>query len=115
MATEPESGQPSNEAVVHTPGPWSIDGVNVIAESWKGSRNANGCVCCTVSTDGRSPFEQIENARLIASAPDLLIALQECLAVISWDELTHGGAIGAGNAARDAIEKATGIRPAEVV
>jgi hypothetical protein len=52
---------------------------------------------------------------LMAAAPDLLEALHQCLLWVSGDEFTHGRNFGAGNAARDAIEKATGVRPAGVV
>jgi hypothetical protein len=50
----------------------------------------------------------VANARLIAAAPELLEALQQCLQHIELDESMHGRPFGAGNVAREAIKKATG-------
>lgn len=63
----------------------------------------------------RPPDEPNSDARLIAAAPDMLEALQQCLLWIEDHEYTHGRNFAAGNVSRDAIEKATGTRPAEVV
>jgi len=55
------------------------------------------------------------DATLIAAAPELLEALEQCLKMIEETEAQHGRNFGEGNVARDAIQKATGIRPEEVV
>ena len=57
----------------------------------------------------------VDDTMLGAAAPDLLAALQQCLVDIEAQEQTHGRNFAAGNVARNAIEKATGSRPAEVV
>jgi len=109
MGTETTEQSGPDEAIVHTPGPWYM-------RQRSGPGHITSEVCYGDSdeciTDG---VYNMADARLIAAAPDLLEALEDCLACISWDELSHGRLFSAGNAARDAIEKATGVRPSEVV
>lgn len=59
----------------HTPGPWHVDGRDVCA--WDGKIETTICECYSHTSIGRSNAE--DNARLIAAAPDLLSALQECI------------------------------------
>jgi hypothetical protein len=54
---------------LHTPGPWSASPYNNIT-------SRNGTVAKTEQMPGNDENERIANARLIASAPDLLEALQ---------------------------------------
>ena len=100
------------QPVVHTPGPWSL-----LCDEARGRQR-----CLVVDAKGNeiasvNPYRESWNqdAELMAAAPDLLEALHQCLLWVSGDEFTHGRNFGAGNAARDAIEKATGVRPAGVV
>jgi hypothetical protein len=51
------------------------------------------------------------NARLIASAPDLLAALKECAAVCAGETINKNGLIRALEMSRAAITKATGVQP----
>ena len=95
----------------HTPGPWDVE--------TKGSRHfvdgADGLTVAYLDRAGVREKTEIEaNARLIASAPELLAALEKALASIEGQAelLRHCGAaygIGATLAqARAAIARATG-------
>ena len=56
------------------------------------------------------------DARLVAAAPEMLEALRKCLSdYCEPSEIMHGRCFSTGNIVRDAIEKATGVRPDEVV
>jgi len=83
----------------HTPGPWSVDDPHQI---W--AESAGEYVAITRVEDWETiPREQAEaNARLIATAPDLLEALNE---LIGWQTTAPHEAI---QAAKAAIAKATG-------
>ncbi len=97
----------------HTPAPWFA----VEAESMKycsvvefeygsGARGTVGLVGTDGATVGASNLdEQNANARLIAAAPEMLDALRNFTA---GRDITYLAAL---EAARDAIEKATGVRP----
>jgi hypothetical protein len=71
----------------HTPGPWEVD-----ATGWpiivNGPEDENGLdmVCfieaADVNSDGYQSHTAEANARLIAAAPELLAALQQCIAWI---------------------------------
>jgi hypothetical protein len=69
----------------------------------------------------RSIAEVTEDAvlqykRLIAAAPVMLQALRDCLSdYCEPSEMMHGRCFSTGNAVRDAIELATGVRPDDVV
>lgn len=88
-----------------TPGPWHIV-------------RSQTCGHLRAAHNYRSdkPTAEFTDAdiRLIESAPDLLAALRQCLINIEQSEVTHNRNFGDGNVARDAIEKATGIRPLDV-
>lgn len=82
----------------HTPGPWSY------------TKCRCGHPYCTqfeISTQRSAGFEEAD-ARLIAAAPDMYEALQQCLQHIEVDETTHGRQFAAGNVARAALAKAEG-------
>lgn len=91
----------------HTPGQWRIEGATVF------SRKENALFRIDpISAEGRLDHEA--NARLIASAPELLEALRGALQSLAADAEhdEHNGepgeAVAIYNAARAAIAKATG-------
>jgi hypothetical protein len=55
--------------VGHTPGPWSIEGIEIMAGDWKVIAQMRGEI-------------NIQDARLMAEAPVLLAALKEALKLI---------------------------------
>lgn len=63
---------------MHTPGPWRVQ--SFLQEGWLIVENRSRCVCrCYAYKEGHAnDMEQEANARLIAAAPDLLEALEEC-------------------------------------
>lgn len=93
----------------HTPGPWTYD-VNEDGELLEMEAGnewvSNGCGCC-----GSPRVSNVEDARLMAAAPDLLDALKN---ILSWAVDVHDPRVEvvinyAGiDAARAAIAKATG-------
>ena len=106
----------------HTPGPWTVErrwsnGCEIIPRIRCAPDEDRGCgwIADVIGAPYLDHKSTLPNARLIAAAPDLLEALQQCLTDIESQEYTHGRCFGAGNVARDAIEKATGVRPEEVV
>ena len=95
----------------HTPGPWRNEGATVKAIShgiWFKITRADAN---NYTTEGNEA-----NARLIAAAPCLLLALQECARAINTmprtkqaeDIQAECGMFSASAAARSAIAKATG-------
>ena len=86
----------------HTPGPWTVEGA--MSDGGYQITNGRDLVICS-----RNPIEHIwqesnANAFLMAAAPDMLAALQDCLR-------EHGGFTIRGDCernARAAIAKATG-------
>jgi len=93
----------------HTPGPWTQHAVDL-------NDGIDGNYRAIVSGRGlfnsREGFElngfiREPDAKLIAAAPDLLEALQQCLQYIEYDEFSHDRKFAAGNVARTAIKKAT--------
>ncbi|RIJ65139.1 hypothetical protein D1604_12530 [Brevundimonas sp. LPMIX5] len=113
--------------VKHTPGPWVAErsveewGVSVIASNETGhiSNPTRGQVChvsVVAGASGDDPELAVANARLIASAPDLLEAL---IALVDRDltyhgpcivipAKNHGDAISIVRRARNAIARARG-------
>ena len=57
----------------HTPGPWTYTGFDIVSDS------ANKYVATPIQRKGTTPEEVNANARLIASAPALLAALESLL------------------------------------
>jgi hypothetical protein len=64
------------EAVKHTPGPWSVDGPPDNQIVWSGPYER---VCFLAHSDGRDPVRDIANGLLIATSPELLLALKDLL------------------------------------
>jgi hypothetical protein len=90
----------------HTPGPWRTTGLNV--------RAGDALICFATDhwfseDDGfyafTDPAEKQANARLISSAPDLLVALENLLG--DWERV-HGP-VPEDHEARAAIAKAKGL------
>lgn len=96
----------------HTPAPWKAGNVtrtkDAAREVYTFSKHDPNATIATVHDNG--DYNECEaNARLIAAAPDLLAALQDCLKIVDRYRATHlgDGDITAANA-RAAIEKAKG-------
>jgi hypothetical protein len=70
---------PHNMKAQHTPAPWTARQEGGIIAPWNVTSDSLAYVA---GTFGRTAQEQEANARLIAAAPDLLAALQECLSVL---------------------------------
>jgi hypothetical protein len=84
----------------HTPGPWIVRGGNVI-ESFS---NVN--VAKAWMTDQK---EECANANLIATAPDLLVALEQCVPlIIAHANCSGGEGVSTLQVARAAIARAKG-------
>jgi hypothetical protein len=88
----------------HTPGPWtaypSEDGFNVYQDDGTGNGDHIQCI-------SRTHPETLANARLIASAPELLAALEKTLAYMA-DRHPNGENSPTIQQARAAILKAKG-------
>ena len=104
------------DAAVHTPGPWFVErrwsnGGEIIPRITCASDDDRGCgwIADLIGAPYLGHKSTLPNARLIAAAPDLLSALEQALQWIEVDESTHGRTFGAGNVAREAIAKATGV------
>ena len=82
----------------HTPGPWTVDNQYI--------HGPDGIRFLAVAGDGAGQA----NARLIASAPDLLASLEELFATDSIRATTSASSIAAIAIARAAIAKATGTQ-----
>lgn len=66
-----------------TPGPWEIADID---DGWKdcvSARSANGNVIAVAETDNKETAEA--DARLIAAAPELLVALENFRMIIEWN------------------------------
>lgn len=121
------TGDQRAEFAAPTPGPWTNDKHST--HVW--SKSGNVCVCGDPRAESvvgytraevGSPglYEAIANARMIAAAPDLLAALQDCIRCLDSEAMrgvwcflyTHGisyqGPFVDMKAARAAIAKATG-------
>jgi hypothetical protein len=106
----------------HTPGPWiEVDGERfeaerVITNKHRQDRQMVGVCGLDVDFFGEIGLEQKANARLIASAPDLLEALNQvnsaaCYASEEAPETREAMLLHIGEIARAAITKATGETP----
>jgi hypothetical protein len=120
--------------VKHTPGPWAIEPASTQSAKWEEiySTNRETQICeislCThISLQGNGVMDESDkkeeaeaNARLIASAPELLSEMLRYLPVLEaleknepdmWAFLTQGTGIATLNGYRNAITKATGGQP----
>lgn len=97
----------------HTPGPWRTSNgqgqyhTSVLCNGWRSSRDK--VVICSISPAPRTPaaWEEAEaNARLIASAPDLLDALKQALEQLQAYRAMLAGHQSVVRKARIAIAKA---------
>jgi hypothetical protein len=70
----------------HTPGPWAArDGRELLAGPGSGFIPYGACGCCDSPwINGDDDGQVAANARLIATAPDLLAALQEIAAMTGY-------------------------------
>ena len=78
----------------HTPGPWEARGKNVCVVGSRGLNGLSGCIChCQGAGEGKSEINDKAkaNARLIASAPQMLEALtlahisgKKTMSAIAW-------------------------------
>ena len=92
----------SREAMKHTPGPWVVD--PAVRQGFTVYAPKEGFIVGTQDEEGRyGAIESPANARLIATAPDLL-ALAERIARLP----EHGHYLALIDEARTAIAKATG-------
>jgi len=116
------AGDRSTEQAAHTPGPWSIG--SDIHDDRIGIGSKHGVVVFAPfikHADMLAGVQGIDNARLIAAAPDMLEALIECANRLRYDgdlhaqqglETRRDASWGAMRMAEDAIAKATGTEPA---
>jgi len=96
----------------HTPGHWTVcDNTSQMFGQLTVDSERDGAVavCFTASSDEHNaPLECFANARLIAAAPELLIALRALLQDAIELGIYEGNMSGSAVAARNAIDKATG-------
>ena len=107
-------------SVLHTPGPWidigtmqSTDdphnGERFIVQALNGLDYGYVVGCALPCGDPDStPERTLANARLIASAPELLEVLERLVCVFGGDDYEHFASI---QSARQVIAKATGKQP----
>jgi len=63
----------------HTKGPWRVEAGGIVVGPDEGFVPFGGCGCCgSPWLNGTTEEEEVANAHLIAAAPDLLQALQNC-------------------------------------
>ena len=94
----------------HTPGPWLLSGNTIYALMHAGRRKGDeqfkNRFSAYVQADRECPDDEHEaNARLIATAPELLEALKAC---VLWMDTNYERSEAAHRAARAAIAKAEG-------
>ena len=92
----------ATERTQHTPGPWEVSPYgNITSKSLT--------VAKVEQMPGNYESEKQANARLIAAAPDLLVALEQCVPIIvSHANATFGDGVLTLQVARSAIAKAKG-------
>ena len=95
---------------MHTPGPWRIGPSSKIWRTYMQTdgRRVHRPVGESFDVAGSSDEERDANALLMASAPDILAALQGLMAFVPAASLTAGPELSAWIAARAAIARATG-------
>ena len=91
----------------HTPGPWRVASyfkTNGLDVPWYQVKNENGFI---VAECGQGRFEMLNNAHLIAAAPELLEALEEAhLDLLNSDDSYAGSSVCRRN--QDLIDRAKG-------
>lgn len=98
---------------MHTPGPWSVDGVDEIYLDQINITAHDGQVFVAAAIGGQQVGIHEANARLIAAAPDMLAALIAIAEFIPNTSATEGGAakfsanVKAADMVRAAIAKVT--------
>ena len=99
----------------HTPGPWNIGSsdlpvsrMSIHCKGHKDSCHSTVALMVSRGAIGISHDEEFANARLIAAAPDLLKALEDCVAVMDRELAGLKVIQPELSAARAAIAKATG-------
>lgn len=105
----------------HTPGPWYADQIGAIWRRPPGDLYEQGggvagdrpiaAAYLGWRSDDRCAYPVLENARLIAAAPDLLEACRRLLGWSFWEQ--GGSAARDAEFARAAIRKATGEKEQE--
>jgi len=71
----------------HTPGPWVVEHCYAGGRTVCQMRSPDKLVCVNASADSQGPYlATLENARLMAAAPDLLEALKEVRRFLDHDE-----------------------------
>jgi hypothetical protein len=104
---------PTNELTVkHTPGPWRVNN-NIGKKSEIGvTADEAPCIIAIMGNQRTWPLEAKANARLIASAPEMLTMLKELIAQIDYSfDIMPLGCIGkkAIREAKEVIAKAEGV------
>lgn len=85
----------------HTPGPWAVSPYNNVT-------SRNGTIAKTEHMPGNDDSERYANAHLIASAPDLLHALNLLLNKLNAHGIKNKHLVNAIEKAESAISKAKG-------
>ena len=102
----------SDQPIVHTP--WTIEPHGNGYALYSGRGPMTHGMNLVYLSEPDSNWESTK--RLIEAVPLMLEALRDCLSdYCEPSEMMHGRCFSTGNIVRDAIEKATGVRPAEVV
>lgn len=93
----------------HSPGPWTVTPTSNPDTEFGISDSEANIVCRLDHWRGKAEVTQDANSKLIAAAPDLLAALVQFIYdVETWeDQGRHWDMV---DMAKDAIEKATGVR-----
>ena len=93
----------------HTPGPWAIFNSTILPDATFGIDGADGSAVVFFGFDDNSGIRKIEDARLIAAAPELLEALRVCATQSTGPDWTPEQALDfIKQHARAAIAKAEG-------
>ena len=91
----------------HTPGPWRVK--HKAKLGWAGVLTQEGDIIADIVVDGqdfRDPEQALDDARLIAAAPDLLEACERLLRWAGWPHAEKDIEL-----ARAAIARAKGMEP----
>jgi len=93
----------------HTPGPWEY---GITREGglaiWADNEPDHDADALAIACDRPTRDETVDNARLIAAAPDLLAAAEAVLASLGWEEKRSGTTYAGSDKLRTAIAAARG-------